>query len=224
MEPSQVTPTFRGELYFLIAKFLEDGPCREAAQKLRQEITANDLVPARYDWTGASHPKTFRDMEEEFGTIAPEFLVQRCFELCTATADPTAPPVRSLFSRAFSSSSNAAKNKPLLTRPAKVGNFLQNVQKLTLGFNTPGRIWHEKYLCRQLKYLRRTLGHLSAVYCLTFDRTGQVVRKSYSLCHALTVHIVKDEVKLVIRRYLSLLFLKGQWVLCWVFPPRWMFF
>jgi len=176
MEPSQVTPTFRGELYFLIAKFLEDGPCTEAAQKLRQEITANALVPARYDWTGASHPKTFRDMEEEFGTIAPEFLVQRCFELCTATADPTAPPVRSLFSRSASSSSNAAGNKPLLTRPANVGNYLQNIQKLSLGFATPGRVWHEKYLSRQFKYLRRTLGHLSAVYCLTFDRTGQVVR------------------------------------------------
>ena len=47
MEPSQVTPTFRGELYYLIAKFLEDGPCNEAAQILRREITAKALVPPR---------------------------------------------------------------------------------------------------------------------------------------------------------------------------------
>ena len=47
MEPSQVTPTFRGELYYLIAKVLEDGPCNEAAQILRREITAKALVPPR---------------------------------------------------------------------------------------------------------------------------------------------------------------------------------
>ena len=131
----------------------------------------------RFDWTGAAHQKTFRDMEEEFGSLPPEFLLQRCFELCTATADPTAPPVRSLFCRtATSQSANAVvKKRPILTRPTQIGNYLQNIEKLSMGFSTPGRIWHEKYLSRQLKYLRRTLGHLSAVYCLVFDRTGQMV-------------------------------------------------
>jgi hypothetical protein len=47
MEKSQVTPTFRGELYYLIAKFLEDGPCSDSAKILRQEITAKALVPPR---------------------------------------------------------------------------------------------------------------------------------------------------------------------------------
>ena len=132
---------------------------------------------SRFDWTGAAHQKTFRDMEEEFGALPPEFLLQRCFELCTATADPTAPPVRSLFCRtATSPSTNAVvKNRPILSRPSQVGSYLQNIEKLSMGFSTPGRVWHEKYLSRQLKYLRRTLGHLSAVYCLTFDRTGQLV-------------------------------------------------
>ena len=49
---STVTPTFRGELYYLIAKFLEDGPCGEAAKLLRREIEQNSIVPPRYDWTG----------------------------------------------------------------------------------------------------------------------------------------------------------------------------
>jgi hypothetical protein len=116
-------------------------------------------------------------MEEEFGSLPPEFLLQRCFELCTATADPTAPPVRSLFclSSASQSGNAVVKQKPILANPSQTGSFLQNIEKLSMGFTTPGRIWHEKYLSRQLKYLRRTLGHLSAVYCLTFDRTGQLV-------------------------------------------------
>jgi hypothetical protein len=55
------------------------------------------------------------------------------------------------------------------------------VEKLSLGYSTPGRVWHEKYLCKQFKYLRKTLGHLSAVYCLTFDRTGMLVRMCLGL-------------------------------------------
>ena len=122
---------------------------------------------------GAAHHKTFRDMEEEFGSTAPEFLLQRCFEMCTLTADPSAPPVRSLFCRP-TSQQNAVK-RTMLSRPTVPGDYLQNVQKMSLGFLTPGRVWHEKYLCRQFRYLRKTLGHLSPVYCLTFDRTGQLV-------------------------------------------------
>jgi hypothetical protein len=68
MEPSSssstssATPTFRGELYYLIAKFLEDGPCSEAAKILRREIEQNAIVPHRYDWTGdgRTRPPLFR--------------------------------------------------------------------------------------------------------------------------------------------------------------------
>jgi len=35
---TSITPTFRGEFYFLIAKFLEDGPCKEAAELLRKQV------------------------------------------------------------------------------------------------------------------------------------------------------------------------------------------
>ena len=128
-------------------------------------------------FAGAAHQKTFRDMEEEFGSTAPEFLLQRCFEMCSLTADPNAPPVRSLFSRP-PSQQNVAKCRTLLSRPSMPGHFLQNVGKASLGFSTPGRTWHEKYLCRQLRFLRKTLGHLSPVYCLTFDRTGLLVSGS----------------------------------------------
>ena len=61
-----VPPSFRGELYFLIAKFLENGPCKDTATRLKTELTENGLLQPRYDWKGISHAKTFRDMEEEF--------------------------------------------------------------------------------------------------------------------------------------------------------------
>lgn len=61
-----VPPSFRGELYFLIAKFLENGPCKETARRLKTDLTEQNLLQPRYDWRGTAHPKTFRDMEEEF--------------------------------------------------------------------------------------------------------------------------------------------------------------
>ena len=61
-----VPPSFRGELYFLIAKFLENSPCTETATRLKTELTEKGLLQPRYDWRGISHTKTFKDMEEEF--------------------------------------------------------------------------------------------------------------------------------------------------------------
>ena len=49
-----------------MAKLLENGPCKESAARLKAELTEQDLLPPRYDWRGQAHPKTFRDMEEEF--------------------------------------------------------------------------------------------------------------------------------------------------------------
>ena len=71
---TSVPPSFRGELYFLIAKFLENGPCKDTATRLKTELTEKGLLQPRYDWKGVSHAKTFRDMEEEFdpsGNLRP---------------------------------------------------------------------------------------------------------------------------------------------------------
>ena len=100
-------PSFRAELYFLVAKLLENGPCQSAAQTLRKgtliyilssavclqfnhpcfykisELESHEIVPARYDWKGQRHQKTFKDMEDEFGEPANEYLLNKCFELCT---------------------------------------------------------------------------------------------------------------------------------------------
>jgi hypothetical protein len=67
------------------------------------QITEKALVPPRFDWTGGSHVKTFRDIEEEFGFIAPEYLLKRCFELCSAIGDPKGPQTRSLVQKSVKS-------------------------------------------------------------------------------------------------------------------------
>ena len=47
------------------------------------ELESHEIVPARYDWKGQRHQKTFKDMEDEFGEPANEYLLNKCFELCT---------------------------------------------------------------------------------------------------------------------------------------------
>ena len=69
-----VPPSFRGELYFLMAKFLENGPCTETAARLKIELTEKSLLQPRYDWKGIAHAKTFRDMEEEFDPSGTYFI------------------------------------------------------------------------------------------------------------------------------------------------------
>lgn len=36
-----------GEVYFLIAQFLSNGPCKKAAQALKQELVEHKLLPKR---------------------------------------------------------------------------------------------------------------------------------------------------------------------------------
>ena len=107
-------------------------------------------------------------------SIPKEHLLQLCFDLCNV--NPAVPSVRSLLSHARLE----AKRRQANTTP--VPNIMHQIHNKSLGighypnsniWTTKGQ-WHEKHLCRQLKRLRKTLGHLSSVYCLTFDRTGRI--------------------------------------------------
>ena len=157
-----VPPSFRAEIYYLVAKFLENGPCQSAAEALRKDLESHELVPQRYDWRGQGHRKTFKDMEDEFGKLPNEYLLSKCFELCSRL-NPGSSSVRSLLKR---------ENVAL----AKRTNFLQKLSHFQIGLtnNSYQPNWHTQ-LAKNMKLLRRTFGHLSSVYCLIFDRSGKLV-------------------------------------------------
>ena len=111
-------PSFKAEIYYLVAKFLENGPCQNAAAALRNDLESNELVPPRYDWKGSSHQKTFKDMEDEFGQMPNEFLLQKCFDLCSKL-NPGTSAVRSMLQK---------KNRSVAR--AKNTNFLQRSSSL----------------------------------------------------------------------------------------------
>ena len=159
-------PSFRAEIYYLVAKFLENGPCKDAASALRKDLESHELVPPRYDWKGSSHRKTFRDMEDEFGQLPNEFLLQKCFDLCSRL-NPGSSSVRSMLQKSEKSRSSMA---------AKKSNFLQKLTSHQIGIvdKSYKPVWHSQ-LAKSMKLLRKTFGHLSSVYCLIFDRSGRLV-------------------------------------------------
>ncbi|KAJ6665823.1 hypothetical protein lerEdw1_001295 [Lerista edwardsae] len=61
-ESGRHTAELRAELYFLIARFLESGPCQQAAQVLIREVVEKELLPKRTDWTGKEHPRSYENL------------------------------------------------------------------------------------------------------------------------------------------------------------------
>ncbi|XP_021712802.1 PH-interacting protein-like [Aedes aegypti] len=56
------------ELYFLISKFLANGPLRETAKVLAQELEHLNILPRRLDWTGQEHRQTLDELVSTYIT------------------------------------------------------------------------------------------------------------------------------------------------------------
>nr|XP_057935407.1 bromodomain and WD repeat-containing protein 3 [Doryrhamphus excisus] len=182
------------ELYFLISRFLTTGPCRRAAEVLVSELEDYQLLPGRLDWLGNEHPRTYEDVVAANKHIAPDHLLQICKKigpLLDKDVPSCVPGVHSLLGSGkesmlrtpkdcdgvrFQASSYAALHRgrpperPLNCRKpphiVKVyrGRELTGVQR----FSSINPISNYE----RMRLHRRILGHLSAVYCIAFDRTG----------------------------------------------------
>ncbi|XP_026224238.1 bromodomain and WD repeat-containing protein 3 isoform X2 [Anabas testudineus] len=182
------------ELYYLISRFLTTGPCRRAAEVLVSELEEYELLPGRLDWLGNEHPRTYEDVVAANRHIAPDHLLQICKQigpLLDREVPSCVPGVHSLLgfgkqsvlrtakdceSVRFKASSYAAlhrgrppemplncKKPPHLVKVHR-GRELTGVQRFS-SINPVSNYEH-------MRLHRRILGHLSAVYCIAFDRTG----------------------------------------------------
>uniref|UniRef100_S4R754 BRWD/PHIP N-terminal domain-containing protein n=1 Tax=Petromyzon marinus TaxID=7757 RepID=S4R754_PETMA len=189
------SPALVAELFFLIARFLSAGPCREAAEVLVREIEQHKLLPRRVDWRGAEHERSFAEMVLSHTHLVPEHLllvVQRLGPLLDREIPPSVPGVCSLLGAGRQSllrtrkdlgrvvwrgSALAALHRGRPPQPqSSVGNPPHLVSLLSARERT-GCIRHGHAvpitLYQHARMHRRILGHLSSVYCLAFDRTGQ---------------------------------------------------
>uniref|UniRef100_A0A2K6KBR9 Bromodomain and WD repeat domain containing 1 n=1 Tax=Rhinopithecus bieti TaxID=61621 RepID=A0A2K6KBR9_RHIBE len=182
------------ELYFLIARYLSAGPCRRAAQVLVQELEQYQLLPKRLDWEGNEHNRSYEELVLSNKHVAPDHLLQICQRI-GPMLDKEIPPsisrVTSLLGAGRQSLLRTAKDCrhtvwkgsafAALHRgrppemPVNYGSPPNLVEihrgKQLTGCSTfstefPGTMY------QHIKMHRRILGHLSAVYCVAFDRTG----------------------------------------------------
>ncbi|XP_068601910.1 bromodomain and WD repeat-containing protein 3 [Brachionichthys hirsutus] len=194
MAKSRNISLLESELYYLISRFLTTGPCRRAAAVLADELEEYQLLPGRLDWLGNEHPRTYEDVVAASKHIAPNHLLQICKQIgpiLDKEAPSCVPGVHSLLGSGkqsmlrtakdcdnvwFQASSYAALHRgrpperPLSCKKppnlVKVlgGRELTGVQRFT-SINPISNY-------ERLRLHRRILGHLSAVYCIAFDRTG----------------------------------------------------
>ncbi|KAM6162069.1 bromodomain and WD repeat-containing protein 1 [Erethizon dorsatum] len=196
-EPSPArrpVPLIESELYFLIARYLSAGPCRRAAQVLVQELEQYQLLPKRLDWEGNEHSRSYEELVLSNKHVAPDHLLQICQRI-GPMLDKEIPPsisrVTSLLGAGRQSLLRTAKDCRHTVwkgsafaalhrgRPPEMpvnyasppnlveihrGKQLTGCSTFSTAF--PGAMY------QHIKMHRRILGHLSAVYCVAFDRTG----------------------------------------------------
>ncbi|XP_053730106.1 bromodomain and WD repeat-containing protein 3 isoform X1 [Synchiropus splendidus] len=182
------------ELYYLISRFLSTGPFQAVAEALARGIEEYQLLPKRLDWQGNEHPRTYQDLVAANKHIAPDHLLQICKQigpLLDKEVPSCVPGVHSLLGSGKQSVFRNAKDwdnvqckassyaalhrgrpperplnckEPLSLVKIHRGRELTGVQRYS-SINPVSNY-------ERMRLHRRILGHLSAVYCIAFDRTG----------------------------------------------------
>uniref|UniRef100_A0AAQ5XRC2 Bromo domain-containing protein n=1 Tax=Amphiprion ocellaris TaxID=80972 RepID=A0AAQ5XRC2_AMPOC len=183
------------ELYFLIARFLEAGPCQKAAETLIREVEEKELLPKRLDWTGQEHPGTYENLVKLYRHITPDHLLQVCSRVCPLLEREVPASVPGLTSLLGAGRQNLLRTSKSCKHVVWKGSALAALHcgrppEPPIIYGSPpnivetsyGRRLNGSYRLRQLvptavyqhmKMHKRILGHLSSVYCVTFDRTGR---------------------------------------------------
>ncbi|XP_033846640.1 PH-interacting protein isoform X2 [Periophthalmus magnuspinnatus] len=185
------------ELYFLIARFLEAGPCQDSAQSLIREVEEKELLPKRVDWTGQEHPGTYENLVKLYRHIRSDHLLQICTRVCPLLEKEVPASVPGLCSLLGAGRQNLLRTDKSCKHVVWKGSALAALHcgrppEPPIIFGSPPNIvetshsrrLNGSYRQRQLvptavyqhmKMHKRILGHLSSVYCVTFDRTGRRV-------------------------------------------------
>uniref|UniRef100_A0A9J8DEH8 PH-interacting protein n=1 Tax=Cyprinus carpio carpio TaxID=630221 RepID=A0A9J8DEH8_CYPCA len=185
----------KSELYFLIARFLEAGPCQDAAETLIREVQQKELLPKRIDWTGKEHPGSYENLVKLYRHISPDHLLQVCERvspLLEREVPASVPGVNSLLGAGRQSvlRTNKSCKHVVWKGSALAALHCGRPPEPPVIYGSPPNIVETIYSRRlngsyrlgqlvptavyqHMKMHKRILGHLSSVYCVTFDRTGR---------------------------------------------------
>ncbi|XP_039288557.1 bromodomain and WD repeat-containing protein 3 isoform X2 [Nilaparvata lugens] len=184
------------ELYFLITKFLENGPCSKSAQVLKEELLKNEIIPKRYDWEGEAHKQSYNELERQYPHIGAEHLPEICRRIIPLLDKEFPSAVAGLTSLLGTGKQSIMRNdkgslptwrtlvecsirrhqsplpRSITCRNHHIVNVLHG-RELSGPFSRSQAFPPTLYSRMQL--LCRNLGHLSCVYCVLFDGSGNYV-------------------------------------------------
>ncbi|XP_016981436.1 bromodomain and WD repeat-containing protein 3 isoform X1 [Drosophila rhopaloa] len=184
------------ELYFLISKFLAAGPLEETAKVLIRELEEKKVLPRRLDWQGNEHEQTFAELERKYKHIGANHLLEICGRLGPLVDRDLPPSVPGISSLLGTGRQNLLRTKDTVychrslkdycTRlhgvslpDSRLTKPTHNLDRVLTGREHGGDVRRKLLvptdLYRRTKLLRRTVGHLSSVYCVLFDRTGRYI-------------------------------------------------
>jgi len=184
------------ETYFLIARFLEDGPCQQTAEAIKREIDIHQLLPKRTDWTGRVHHRSLEEMKDLNEHVTSQYLIKLLCRLGTLVEKSFPTKIHNLksllttgnfsmlrtssdFTKLRCSTTELAclHGKPTLPAvPTQSSNLVQAVSERSLsGTSGTRNLVTGCDLFNKISMHKRILGHLASVYCVLFDRTGHVI-------------------------------------------------
>lgn len=188
----QLTPEI--EIYCLIYKTLQGGGYTDAAKLLYDDLQKN-LHITRSDYNGQQHESDLKSLLSNFPHINSRTLIQMCHRL-NDTLDKELPPSlstirtflgdgqysmlrtkQSLRLNTLRLSSKALFSDRILS-PAYTEhsvNLFKHIQARRIRGPSEVRRAYPAEIFTHLTRFKKVMGHLSAVYCLCFDQTGQYI-------------------------------------------------
>ncbi|CAB0011603.1 unnamed protein product, partial [Nesidiocoris tenuis] len=128
---------------------------------LQDELERQKLVPRRLDWEGEEHEQSFSDMEKKYPHIQPNHLEEICGRLAPLLDEKVKPTVSGL--------------KPSLLGIGKqslLRTKLHSILGQTISGPSSSRHLVPPKTYSRFQLIKRTTGHLTAIYCILFDRSG----------------------------------------------------
>lgn len=189
---SSVSST-EAELYFLIARFLSNGPCKQAADVLLRELGEHELLPKGIDWKGNERIRSYDQLVRSNRHISTDYLLQLCSRV-GPLLDQLVPSnihgIRSLLGAGnlslLRTSESIKFTKWRLGHQMALHHGCPRVPPHNLMVPSLVQAFHARTasgacstvpssMYSKVTMHDRKLGHLSAVYCVSYDRTGNYI-------------------------------------------------
>lgn len=182
------------EVYLLILKALEGSPYQHVAKSLFNELQTS-INTTRSDFLGDRHSSDLTDLLAKYPHINSKTLEHMCERLREHLDSHLPPSVLGINSYLGAGQFSLLRTKEslrldriqhsvksLLTNriysPAYSGhsvNILKHIQARRLRENTSIRRACPTEVYSRVKLFKKVMGHLSSVYCVCFDQTGQYI-------------------------------------------------